>query len=52
MEQVLCGLDNVLVYLNDNGIFFKTWKEHLLTIEQVLNCLEANGFIINPLKCE
>ncbi len=48
MEQVLCGLDNVFVYLNDIGIFSKTWEEHLLTIERVLSCLEANGFTVNP----
>ncbi len=52
MEQVLCGLDNVFVYLDDIGVFSKSWEEHLLTIEQVLSCLEANGSTVNPLKCE
>ncbi len=52
MEQVLCGLDNLFVYLNDIGIFSKTWEEHLLTIERVLSCLKVNGFVVNPLQCE
>ncbi len=43
MEQVLCGLDNVIVYLDDIGIFSKTWEEHLLTIERVLSCLNVSG---------
>ncbi len=51
-EQVLCGLDYVCVYLDDFGIFSKTWKEPLLTIEKVLSHNEANGFTVNPLKCE
>ncbi len=33
MEQVLCGLDNVFVYLNDIDIFFKTKGEHLITLD-------------------
>ncbi len=52
MEQVLCGLDNEFVYLINIGIFSKPWEEHLLTIERVLSCLKANGFTVNPLKCE
>ncbi len=36
MEQVLSGLDNVFVYLDDIGIFSKTWEEHLLTVKTVV----------------
>ncbi len=44
--------DNVFVYPDDTGIFSKSWEEHLLSIEEVLSCFKANGFMVNPLKCE
>ncbi len=50
VEQVLQGCNNVFVYLDDIGIFSKTWEEHLLTVKKVLSCFEANGFTVNPLK--
>ncbi len=52
MEQVLHGLNNDFVYLDDIGIFYKTWAEHLHTLEKVLYWLKANGFTVNPLKCD
>ncbi|KAL7466863.1 hypothetical protein ACHAXS_007140 [Conticribra weissflogii] len=52
MEQVLHGINNAFVYLDDIGIFSKTWEEHLLTFERMLSCLKANGFTVNPFKCE
>ncbi len=51
-EQVLWGLDNVKVYLDNIGIFSKTWEEHLLLLEKILSCPEASGFAIKHLKCE
>ncbi len=52
MEQVLCSLVNVFVYLDDISIFSKTWEDHLLTIKWVLSCFKANGFTITPIKCQ
>ncbi len=52
MEQVLQGLNNVEVYLDDIGIFSKIWEEHLLVLEKVIPCLKASCFTVNPLKCE
>ncbi len=51
MEEVLCGLD-CKVYIDDIGIFSTSWTAHTSTLNQVLDKLEANGFMINPLKCE
>ncbi len=40
MEQVLCGLENVFVHLDDINIFSKTWEEHLLTVEKFYHILK------------
>ncbi|KAL7455835.1 hypothetical protein ACHAXS_000368 [Conticribra weissflogii] len=52
MEQILHELDCVFVCVDDIGIFSRSWEEHILLVEKVLACLEANGFTVNPLKCE
>ena len=52
MENVLHGIDDTEVYLDDIGVFSKTWQDHLKVLEKVLNALEVNGFTVNPLKCE
>ncbi len=51
IEQVLCGIDYVEVYLDDIGVFGNTSEEHQILLDKVLSCLEANGFTINLLKC-
>ncbi len=51
MEQVPCGFNNVQVYLDDIGIFSKTWIGHQIVLDKVLSHLEAFGFTTNHLKC-
>jgi hypothetical protein len=52
MEDVLRGIDDMNVYIDDIGVFGQSWDAHLHTLEQILKALESNGFTINPLKCE
>ncbi len=51
LEQVLHGLGNVKVYLDDIGVFGTTRDKHQVLLDKVLSCLKATGFTINPLKC-
>ena len=52
MENILEGIDDTEVYIDDIGIFSNSWEQHLQTIEEVLRRLEDNGFMVNPLKCK
>ena len=52
MENVLRGIDNSDVYLDDVGAFSNTWEHHMNLLDGILNCLTTNGFTVNPLKCE
>ncbi|KAL7473427.1 hypothetical protein ACHAXS_014034 [Conticribra weissflogii] len=51
MEEVLCGLDNFKIYLDNIGVFGMTWEEHQILLNEVLSRLEASGLTINPIKC-
>ena len=52
MEEVLWGIADTECYIDNIGIFSTSWKQHLATVDEVLRCLEENGFTINPLKCK
>ena len=52
MENVLCGIDDSEVYIDDIGCFSTSWNKHVTLLDEVLRCLRENCFTINPLKCE
>ena len=52
MKQVLAGIDNVKVILNDMLIMGKTEEEYLKTLELVLARLKDNELKVNPAKCK
>ena len=51
MERLLANCD-CEVYIDDIGVFSKTWKEHITKLNKILHILQDANFTINPLKCE
>ena len=52
MDVVLSDLfDYSSAYIDDVVIFSRTWDEHLLHIDCVLNALCSRGFTVKPGKC-
>ena len=52
MEEVLRGIEEIDVYIDDIGVFTSDWDQHIKVLSEVLTRLEDAGFTINPLKCE
>ena len=53
MDDILRPFTNsfVVVYLDDILIYSRTWEEHLLHIQQVLNSLRQHQLYANLEKC-
>jgi Reverse transcriptase (RNA-dependent DNA polymerase) len=52
MESILSDLSQCDVYIDNVGVFSNSFDDHLQHLAQVLQQLQANGFTVNPLKCE
>ena len=52
MENLLSGISNVIVYIDDILISGATEEEHLKTLAQVLSRLEQAGLRVQKPKCE
>ncbi len=52
MENVLLGIEDADICINDVGAFSDDWDHHVNLIATILRRLYENGFTINPFKCE
>jgi hypothetical protein len=52
MDDLFHDVAQVDCYLNNVGVFDTSWDAHLRSLELVLQQLQDNGFMVNPLKCE
>jgi hypothetical protein len=52
MEHIFHDIKDTEVYIDEIGIWAKSWEHHQLVVAEVLRRLEVNGFTVNPLKCE
>ena len=51
MDNLVKGILNTMVYLDDILITGSTEEEHLTALDQVLNCLKQVGFRLKRSKC-
>ena len=52
MENVMRGIEDADVYIDDVGAFSNDWDSHIRLLDEILRRLRENRFTINPLKCE
>jgi hypothetical protein len=52
MENVLSGIEDADIYIDNVGAFSDNWDHHVNLIATILWRLRENGFTNNPLKCE
>jgi hypothetical protein len=52
MEDIFQQFHKVDVYINDIGVFSSAWQLHCDSLYKILDLLQRNNFIVNPLKCE
>ena len=48
MEEVLRGIDDTEVYINDIGVFSNSWDNHISKLDMLLGKMGENNFIVNP----
>jgi RNase H-like domain found in reverse transcriptase/Reverse transcriptase (RNA-dependent DNA polymerase) len=52
MEELLRGIPNLTVYIDDIKITHTSWEDHIACLQEVLHRLRLNGFTVNPTKCD
>eukprot|EP00957_Ditylum_brightwellii_P054376 4120065-Ditylum_brightwellii.AAC.1 len=52
IENVLRGIEDADLYIDNVGAFSDNWEGHIILIDEILCRLHEKVFTINPLKCE
>ena len=48
MEEVLRGVEDTEIYIDNIGIFSNSWDDHLKRLDTALDKLQENNCIISP----
>ncbi|GFN83140.1 Zinc finger protein [Plakobranchus ocellatus] len=50
-KKLLCGMDNVVDYIDDLLIHTETWEAHVKTLSELFERLQEANFTVRPVKC-
>ncbi|GFO06086.1 Zinc finger protein [Plakobranchus ocellatus] len=50
-KKLLCGMDNVVDYIDDLLIHTETWEAHVKTLCELFKRLQEVNFTVRPVKC-
>ncbi|GFN92046.1 Zinc finger protein [Plakobranchus ocellatus] len=51
VKKLLCGMDNVVDYIDNLLIHTKTWEAHVKTLSELFKRLQEANFTVRPVKC-
>ncbi|GFO22577.1 Pol polyprotein [Plakobranchus ocellatus] len=51
VKKLLCGMDNVVDYIDDLLIHTETWEAHVKTLSELFKRLQEANFTVKPVKC-
>ncbi|GFO35687.1 Zinc finger protein [Plakobranchus ocellatus] len=51
VKKLLCGMDNVVDYIDDLLIDTETWEAHVKTLSELFKRLQVANFTVRPVNC-
>ncbi|GFO00800.1 LOW QUALITY PROTEIN: Zinc finger protein [Plakobranchus ocellatus] len=51
VKKLLCGMDNVVDYIDDLLIHTETWEAHVKILRELFKRLQEANFTVRPVKC-
>ncbi|GFS26056.1 zinc finger protein [Elysia marginata] len=50
-KKLLCGMDNVVDYIDDLLVHTETWEAHVETLAELFGRLREVNFTVRPVRC-